>query len=235
MHRADSTPSISPSLPNNHYNPKQAPPFRRAHLIFCTHPTRLKNFICTKPCKVARLCHLQPDHSPCKLKPLDTINAHLPSSHPSSLLCLNISCFRNLIIQLATHCGSTDLLALSNKQKMMALRSCCLLIVAMSVIFLVLMESNAMAGSWQGHRQLRGSRQCRIQKLKASRPNQKLQAEGGTTELWDQTEEQFKCVGLAAMRNTIQPHCLSLPNYSPSPRLVYIEKGPFLRSQYIYI
>lgn len=119
---------------------------------------------------------------------------------------------------------------------MMAIRSCCLLIVAMSVIFLVVMEGNVMAGSWQGHRQLRGSRQCRIQKLKASRPNQKLQAEGGTTELWDQTEEQFKCVGLAAMRNTIQPHSLSLPNYSPSPRLVYIEKGPLiLRSQYIYI
>lgn len=83
----------------------------------------------------------------------------------------------------------------------------------MSAIFLAVMEGNVMAGSWQGQRQLRGSRQYRIQKLKASRPNQKLQGEGGTPELWDQTEDQFKCVGLAAMRNTIQPHSLFLPNY----------------------
>ncbi|KAK1290289.1 hypothetical protein QJS10_CPB18g02067 [Acorus calamus] len=66
--------------------------------------------------------------------------------------------------------------------------------------------------------------QCRIQRLTASRPSRKIQSEGGVTELWDENEEQFQCAGVAAMRNVIQPNSLSLPNYSPSPRLVYVHK-----------
>ncbi|KAH6805052.1 hypothetical protein C2S51_029883 [Perilla frutescens var. frutescens] len=38
-------------------------------------------------------------------------------------------------------------------------------------------------------------------------------------------EAQFQCAGVVAMRNTLRPNALSLPNYHPNPRLVYIERG----------
>nr|CAA64762.1 legumin-like protein [Asarum europaeum] len=67
--------------------------------------------------------------------------------------------------------------------------------------------------------------QCRIQQLSASRPSRRIESEGGVTELWDENEEQFQCAGVAATRNIIQQNSLSLPNFSPSPRLVYIQQG----------
>ncbi|OVA02407.1 11-S seed storage protein [Macleaya cordata] len=72
---------------------------------------------------------------------------------------------------------------------------------------------------------LQEARQCRLQRLTASQPNQRIESEGGVTELWNEYEDQFQCAGVAAIRNIIQPNSLSLPNFSPSPRLVYIQQG----------
>ncbi|MCD9645364.1 hypothetical protein HAX54_034220 [Datura stramonium] len=80
----------------------------------------------------------------------------------------------------------------------------------------------------QGHQQgERGTRltqaqQCRLQRLTGSQPSQRIRSEGGFTELWD---EQFQCAGVAPMRNVIRRNSLSLPNFHPMPRLVYIEQG----------
>ncbi|MCD7472043.1 11s globulin seed storage protein 2 [Datura stramonium] len=83
----------------------------------------------------------------------------------------------------------------------------------------------------QGHQQgERGTRltqaqQCRLQRLTGSQPSQRIESEGGFTELWDENEEQFQCAGVAPMRNVIRRNSLSLPNFHPMPRLVYIEQG----------
>ncbi|KAL7198579.1 hypothetical protein ACSBR2_020965 [Camellia fascicularis] len=69
------------------------------------------------------------------------------------------------------------------------------------------------------------SQQCRLQQLSSSQPSQRIESEGGITELWNENEDQFQCTGVAPMRNTWSPNALSLPNYHPAPRLVYIEQG----------
>ncbi|KAA8543368.1 hypothetical protein F0562_021137 [Nyssa sinensis] len=83
----------------------------------------------------------------------------------------------------------------------------------------------------QGSRtRLSEAQQCRLQGLSASQPSQRIESEGGTTELWNENEDQFRCAGVAPMRNTLRPNGLSLPNFHPSPRLVYIERGQGLIS-----
>ncbi|XP_015086706.1 11S globulin seed storage protein 2 [Solanum pennellii] len=69
------------------------------------------------------------------------------------------------------------------------------------------------------------AQQCRLQRLTGSQPSQRIESEGGYTEVWDENEEQFQCVGVAPMRNVIRQNSLSLPNFHPMPRLVYIEQG----------
>ncbi|KAI3964243.1 hypothetical protein MKW92_012149 [Papaver armeniacum] len=102
----------------------------------------------------------------------------------------------------------------------------------LSLIAIFFLVSTAAAqthqrGQQQTQQQVRQqeARQCRIQQLTASQPNQRIESEGGVTELWNEYEDQFQCAGVAPMRNVIQPNCLSLPNFSPSPRLVYIQQG----------
>ncbi|CAL5357338.1 unnamed protein product [Camellia sinensis] len=72
--------------------------------------------------------------------------------------------------------------------------------------------------------QLTQSQQCRLQRLSSSQPSQRIEYVGGITELWNENEDQFQCAGVAPMRNTLRPNALSLPNYHPAPRLVYIEQ-----------
>ncbi|KAI3847951.1 hypothetical protein MKX03_017476 [Papaver bracteatum] len=79
--------------------------------------------------------------------------------------------------------------------------------------------------SQQQQIQQQEARQCRIQRITPSQPTQHIQSEGGVTEMWNEFDDQFQCAGVAALRNIIQPNCLSLPNFSPSPRLVYIQQG----------
>lgn len=73
--------------------------------------------------------------------------------------------------------------------------------------------------------ELSQAQQCRFQQLRASQPSQRLESEGGVTEMWDEYEDQFQCAGVAPLRNTLRPNSLSLPNFHPAPRLVYIEQG----------
>ncbi|OVA02410.1 11-S seed storage protein [Macleaya cordata] len=98
-----------------------------------------------------------------------------------------------------------------------------LIILAYFLIISVVVAQRETSPSQQTR--LQEARQCRLQRLTATQPNQRIQSEGGVTELWNEFEDQFQCAGVAAMRNIIQPNSLSLPNFSPSPRLVYIEQG----------
>ncbi|XP_057517640.1 11S globulin seed storage protein 2-like [Amaranthus tricolor] len=67
--------------------------------------------------------------------------------------------------------------------------------------------------------------QCRINRLTSSEPSDRIECEGGLIELWDENEDQYLCSGVHAMRVTVQPNSLTLPNFFPFPRLVYIERG----------
>ncbi|XP_021768838.1 11S globulin seed storage protein 2-like [Chenopodium quinoa] len=95
------------------------------------------------------------------------------------------------------------------------------ILVALS---LCLMVSSAL-GQGSHKRLSYQAQQCRINRLTSSEPNQRIECEGGLIELWDETEEQFQCSGIHAMRVTVQQNSLSLPNFHPFPRLVYIERG----------
>ncbi|EYU46456.1 hypothetical protein ABFS82_04G041100 [Erythranthe guttata] len=89
---------------------------------------------------------------------------------------------------------------------------------------LSLLVSSAFAVRQQSLR-LSDQQQCRFQRLTAAQPTQRIESEGGTTELWDENHHQFQCAGVVAMRNVLKANALSLPNYHPAPRLVFIENG----------
>ncbi|KAK4407229.1 11S globulin seed storage protein 2 [Sesamum angolense] len=112
-------------------------------------------------------------------------------------------------------------LSLPKKLRMVAFK----FLLALSLSLLV---SAAIAQTREPR--LTQGQQCRFQRISGAQPSLRLQSEGGTTELWDERQEQFQCAGVVAMRSTIRPNGLSLPNYHPSPRLVYIERGQGLIS-----
>nr|6B4S_A Chain A, 11S globulin [Bertholletia excelsa]6B4S_B Chain B, 11S globulin [Bertholletia excelsa] len=67
--------------------------------------------------------------------------------------------------------------------------------------------------------------ECRIQRLTAQEPQYRLEAEAGVSEVWDYTDQQFRCAGVAALRNTIRPQGLLLPVYTNAPKLYYVTQG----------
>ncbi|KAL4190306.1 hypothetical protein AMTRI_Chr07g24060 [Amborella trichopoda] len=93
------------------------------------------------------------------------------------------------------------------------------------VLFSLFVSAFSLSTETRSQESLREARQCRIDRIPTSRPARRIQSEGGHTEIWDEYEDQFLCAGVAAIRNTIHPNSLSLPNFEPAPRLVYIQKG----------
>ncbi|CAA0832176.1 12S seed storage protein CRA1 [Striga hermonthica] len=93
-----------------------------------------------------------------------------------------------------------------------------------SLLLSLLAVSSAVAERGSSPR-LTSQQQCRFQRLTAAQPSRRIQSEGGLTELWEEREDQFQCAGVVAMRNTLKSHGLSLPNYHPTPRLVFIQRG----------
>ncbi|KMT09896.1 hypothetical protein BVRB_5g121150 [Beta vulgaris subsp. vulgaris] len=92
-------------------------------------------------------------------------------------------------------------------------------------LFLCLMVSSTL-GQFSSHKRLSyQAQQCRLSRLSSNEPNQRFEFEGGLIELWDENEEQYQCTGVHAMRVTVQQNSLALPNFSPFPVLVYIERG----------
>ncbi|KAF7152804.1 hypothetical protein RHSIM_Rhsim01G0263800 [Rhododendron simsii] len=77
----------------------------------------------------------------------------------------------------------------------------------------------------QSQTRLSRAQQCRFNQLTRLQPSRRIESEGGVTDVWDENEDQFQCAGVAPLRNILQPNSLSLPNFHPAPRLVYIERG----------
>ncbi|CAA7403240.1 unnamed protein product [Spirodela intermedia] len=76
-----------------------------------------------------------------------------------------------------------------------------------------------------GHRRFRDQSECRLRELQAQEPAHRVESEAGVSEYWDADDQQFDCAGVAAVRHTVQPRGLVLPEFSNSPRLVYIVQG----------
>ncbi|KAG5567415.1 hypothetical protein RHGRI_002833 [Rhododendron griersonianum] len=81
----------------------------------------------------------------------------------------------------------------------------------------------------QGQRGQRRQGDCQLNNLNAQEPQHRLQAEAGVTEFWDFDDDQFRCAGVAACRNIIQPRGLFLPAYTNAPTLIYILQKSVLR------
>ncbi|KAM7259537.1 hypothetical protein ACFE04_015278 [Oxalis oulophora] len=100
--------------------------------------------------------------------------------------------------------------------------------MALSKVFLAFVLSLLVCGAFGYTRESQKSvqaQQCRLQRIRTSRPSEKIEAEGGTIQLWDENEEQFQCAGVAAMKIKMNPKTLTQPKYHSSPRLVYVKKG----------
>ncbi|CAN1131617.1 11S globulin [Linum perenne] len=73
--------------------------------------------------------------------------------------------------------------------------------------------------------QFQQGNECQIDRIDAIEPDNRIQAEAGTTEIWDQNRQQFQCAGVAMVRRTIEPKGLLLPFHSNTPQLIYIIQG----------
>nr|AAS67036.1 11S seed storage globulin [Chenopodium quinoa] len=73
-------------------------------------------------------------------------------------------------------------------------------------------------------REMQGN-ECQIDRLTALEPTNRIQAEGGLTEVWDTQDQQFQCSGVSVIRRTIEPNGLLLPSFTSGPELIYIEQG----------
>uniref|UniRef100_A0A0D9VE98 RING-type domain-containing protein n=1 Tax=Leersia perrieri TaxID=77586 RepID=A0A0D9VE98_9ORYZ len=69
------------------------------------------------------------------------------------------------------------------------------------------------------------SRECKFDRLQAFEPLRKVRSEAGVTEYFDETSEQFQCVGMFVIRRVIEPQGLVVPRYSNTPALAYIIQG----------
>ncbi|KAL6970572.1 hypothetical protein U1Q18_030268 [Sarracenia purpurea var. burkii] len=85
-------------------------------------------------------------------------------------------------------------------------------------------QSEGALGTQQ-HR-FRARTDCRVQRIQAREPDQRIEAEAGITEIWDQNNnDELRCAGVAAIRHVLQPKGLLLPSYTNAPQIYYVVRG----------
>ncbi|PIN00829.1 hypothetical protein CDL12_26661 [Handroanthus impetiginosus] len=92
------------------------------------------------------------------------------------------------------------------------------LILSLSFILLFSFTLALREGSWQ-------QGECHLSRINAREPTFRLEAEGGVTEFWDHTNDEFQCAGVSIHRHRINPRGLVLPAYHNAPVLVYVVRG----------
>lgn len=105
--------------------------------------------------------------------------------------------------------------------------------VSFLVTFLVLFYvTQAQLGQLGASRRKFGDQRskCRIDRLNALRPSQRIESEAGVHELYDENEDQLQCAGVSVLRARIERNGLHLPSYYSSPSLIYVLRGLFLTS-----
>ncbi|XP_015583442.2 11S globulin seed storage protein Ana o 2.0101 [Ricinus communis] len=101
-------------------------------------------------------------------------------------------------------------------------------LLRLSLCFLVLLHGcvaqlTSRPEKQQQQRWRRG--ECQLNRINAVEPSRRIQSEAGLTEIWDENDQQFQCVGVVAMRHTIQQRGLLLPQYVNGPKLIYVVQG----------
>nr|ABK80754.1 11S globulin precursor isoform 3A [Ficus pumila var. awkeotsang] len=94
-------------------------------------------------------------------------------------------------------------------------------LLSLSVFLLVLFHGCLARRTGQFQRQ----DECRLTRLEAREPDNRVQCEAGLIESWDPNHEQCQCAGVALVRTTVQPNGLHLPSYSNAPQLIHIIRG----------
>ena len=86
------------------------------------------------------------------------------------------------------------------------------------------MQSLGLRGTEQ--HSLRAKTDCGLQSINAREADQRIEAEGGITEIWDpKNNVEFWCAGVAAVRHVLQPKGLLLPSYTSAPQMYYVNQG----------
>ncbi|KAH7691128.1 11-S seed storage protein plant protein [Dioscorea alata] len=106
----------------------------------------------------------------------------------------------------------------------MAIKCCAFLFLALLLVTCSASRYESQQEQ-QEQQELSAARQCRLQQLSPSRPSKRIEAEGGVTEFWDQTEDQLQCAGVSVRRHIIRPRSLLLPLYENTHGLLYIQQG----------
>ncbi|KAK2643655.1 hypothetical protein Ddye_018851 [Dipteronia dyeriana] len=101
----------------------------------------------------------------------------------------------------------------------------CLLSVTLSFLVLFSSCSAQISQVTSRGRQQRIQTQCNIQKLNTLEPQQRIEAEAGHTDLWDQNSEDLQCANVAVLRHTIQNRGLLVPPYTSYPQMIYVLQG----------
>lgn len=95
-----------------------------------------------------------------------------------------------------------------------------LTVLSLSLTVLLLFNGCLAFRPFQQHQN-----ECRIQRINALEPNERVTAEAGSTEFFDANDQQFQCAGVEVIRHRIQPRGLLLPTYINTPLMVYILQG----------
>ena len=97
--------------------------------------------------------------------------------------------------------------------------------LCLSLCFLVLFHGCICIAQQQQERQ---QNKCRISRLSAQEPSNRIQSEAGVTEIYDHNNQQLQCAGVAVVRYIIKPRGLLLPSYLNAPQLMYFIQGEAL-------
>ncbi|XP_050218014.2 legumin B-like [Mercurialis annua] len=102
----------------------------------------------------------------------------------------------------------------------------CVLVLLHNSVAQIEQVTSRPSGQEKSQRQQRWQRdECQLNRINAVEPSRRFQSEAGLTEIWDENDQQFQCVGIVAMRHTIQAKGLLLPQYVNGPKLIYVVQG----------
>ena len=101
------------------------------------------------------------------------------------------------------------------------------LLLSLSLCLFLLINSSLARQQFQHEKQSQQN-QCQFDRLEAREPDNRIRSEAGEIETWNPNHDQFRCAGVAIVRQTIEPNGLHLPSYTNAPQLAYVVRGMFI-------
>ena len=104
------------------------------------------------------------------------------------------------------------------------------------VCFAQIEQAQLRGGRQQQRQQQRWQSECRLDSLNALQSSRRIESEAGVSEYWDlENDEQLQCVGVSAVRHTIQRRGLLLPSFTNAPVIAFVLQGTYNISFHLYI